>query len=177
MDCFCGCGAKVPRKLTSLNIEAAKVAMELLAWDKARTANPPAGRSSADTEPLIARGANCYQRLLSTIHGEELPDPLPDSEAWLDDSLIARSDRPDIATKGSFLHHPKLNLTDLDYARLDRKRPERSFSASTPEPDQPGRGDEDALDQLKGLNELYAAGTLTAEEFAEAKARVIGRLG
>jgi hypothetical protein len=141
------------------------------------TANPPASPITPDTELLIARGAGCYQRLLSTLHGEEGPDPLPDSEDWLDDSFLARRDRPDMTTKGSLLHRPKLNLTDPDYARLDRMRPERSFSASTPEPGEPGRADEDALGQLKGLNELHAVGALTDEEFAEAKARVIGRLG
>ena len=180
MECFCGCGIKVPRKLADAGILASQVGLELLAWDKARTTSPLSG--SAETESLIARGADCYQRLIAAIHGGEGPDPIPDSEDWLKDSFEARRDRRDMTTKGSILYGPKLNLTDVDYAVLNRARPELSFSASPSEPLEPAaaepeRVDEDPVAQLKGLKELHAAGALTDEEFAEAKARVIARLG
>jgi len=162
MDCFCGCGDKLPGKVTEVNLEAANVALELLAWDKTRSANP----ISADVAALIDRGADCYGQILATLHGEPGPDPLPSSEAWLDDSFQARRENPEMTTKGSLLHRPKLNLTEPDYARLDRKHPERSFSGRPPEP----------AEQLKGLADLHAAGALTDEEFTAAKARLTDRL-
>lgn len=177
MECFCGCGTKVPRKLTDAGILAGRVALELLAWDKARTTNPSTGAGGAETDALIAGGADLYQRLVSTLHGADGPDPVPETEAWLEASLEARRGRPDMTTKGSVLYRPKLTLTEVDYARLDRAHPELSFSAAAPDPVEPERADEDPVEQLRGLRELHAAGALTDEEFAAAKARVIGRLG
>lgn len=178
MDCFCGCGTKVPRKLVPVNLQAGKVALELLAWDKERTASPRApGADGGSDEILIARGADCYQRLLSTLHGVEGVDPFPGSEEWLRDSLRERSDRPEMTEKGTFFSPRKLRVTDQDVERLDRLRPERSFSAGANAVARPERADEDPVEQLRGLRELHAAGALTDEEFAEAKARVIARLG
>jgi len=174
MDCFCGCGAKLPGKLTSVNIEAANVAIELLAWDKARSTSPQVSPVTPETERLIARGVECFQRLLATLHDEQGPDPLPDSEEWLDESFQARRDRPEMTSKGSILHRPRLTLTDPDYARLDRKRPERSFSGHTPPAER--RAGANPAEQLEHLTELHATGALTEDEFAAAKARVLGRL-
>ncbi len=173
MHCFCGCGIKVSRKLTDANLQASQVALELLSWDKARTANTSPGPMPADTEALIDRGARCYRRLLASLHGESGDDPTPEAQNWLRDSLDARRNREDMTEKRSFFFTaPKLKLTEMDISRLDRARPERSFSAAAPE-----RADEDPVAQLKGLRELHAAGALTDDEFAEAKARVIGSLG
>jgi hypothetical protein len=177
MDCFCGCGTKVSRKLVPANLQAGKVALELLAWDKERTANPHAPQGeTTNEEALISRGAACYQRLVSAVHGEEGADPLPGSEEWLRDSLRERSDRPEMTEKGSFLSTRKLRLTDKDIERLDRLRPERSFSAGLDTAPPIERAAEDPVEQLQGLRELHAAGALTDAEFAEAKARVIARL-
>jgi len=177
MECFCGCGTKVSRKLADAGFTAAQVGLELLAWDKARTTSPLS--VPVEAESLIARGADCYQRLIAAIHGDDGPDPVPASEAWLEDSFEARRDRRDMTTTGSLLSRPRLTLTELDYAELNRLRPELSFSANSPTPEagETERADEDPVAQLKGLGKLHAAGALTDEEFAEAKARVIARLG
>lgn len=159
------------RKLTSANLQASQVALELLSWDKARTANTPGAPMPAGIEALIDRGAHCYRRLLATLHGEPVGDPTRESEEWLRHSAAARRDRPDMTDKGSIFSSPKLKLTELDFDRLDRAHPERSFSGAAPE-----RADEDPVAQLKGLRDLHAAGALTDEEFAEAKARVIGSM-
>lgn len=177
MDCFCGCGTEVPRKLTAANLLAGEVAVDLLAWDKVRTSNHHALADDADRERLIARGADRYRELISTLHGEARPDPMPAAEDWLQESFQARRAVPGMMTKGSLLNRAKLNLDETDFARLDRARPEQSFSATAAQP----AGAEPAtaanpVEQLKGLNELHAAGVLTDEEFAEAKARVIARL-
>jgi hypothetical protein len=162
----------VPRRLIEANIQAGEVALELLAWDKARAAHDPAFDSET-MNLLIARGADCYQRLLLTLHGERDQDP-PSSgcQEWLQDSLRERMDREEMTEKGSLLSSGKLKLTDSDLEMLDRSRPEMSFSAS---PSRRGASAGDVAGQLERLGALHASGLLTDEEFSAAKARVIGR--
>jgi Short C-terminal domain len=182
MDCFCGCGARVPRDLIGLNVRGGEVAYELLAWDKYRTT---ADREPADalaTERLVDRGAACFARVLATVHGERETWSLSESGEWLEESRGHWLDRPEMTEKGSFLRGPKLRVTEEDISRLDRVHPERSFSATatsretvptrfgstndTPAPDVAG--------QLERLGTLRAEGVLTEEEFRAAKARVLG---
>src|SRR6266702_2597240 len=79
MECVCGCGREIPKKLVDRNFTAAGIALELLAWDKNRVSPLPGpdGR-----EGLIARGADCYERLLYSLHGEGGGDPDADCEEW-----------------------------------------------------------------------------------------------
>ena len=72
MECVCGCGRDLPKKLGDRNVAAAAVALELLAWDKNRALPGPVPEGR---EALIARGAECYQRLLASLHGEGDADP------------------------------------------------------------------------------------------------------
>ncbi len=171
MDCICGCGAEIPRNLVPAQLEAGKVALELLVWDRTRTSK----LQSAETEALIARGAECYQRLLATLHGSSATDPVPASEEWLEESFLERGNRPEMTDKGGFLRPPKLRVTEEDTERLDRLHPELSFSQPEQRPPQGEAVDEDPVAQLRGLRDLHATGALTDEEFAAAKARVIGR--
>jgi hypothetical protein len=173
VNCFCGCGTKVPARLIEANLRAGEVALELLAWDKARAADALAS-DSENMDLLIARGADCYQRLLSTLHEEEDADsPLPACKAWLQDSLRERMDREDMTEKAwSFFSAGKLKLADQDLKRLDRARPELSFSADR---SRGGTADADLARQLERLGVLHAEGVLTDEEFSAAKARVLGR--
>jgi hypothetical protein len=184
VDCFCGCGTKVPRGLIDTNLEAGKVALELLAWDKARASRLPDPADADVIDPLIAGGAGVYQALLGEIHGESNADTMAAARQWLKESLDARRHRPDMTERG-FLSTPgKLRITKLDSDRLDRARPELSFSGATaerPGPGEPGEPDpdraaEDPVAQLRGLEQLHAAGALTDAEFAAAKSRVIARL-
>ena len=160
----------MPGRLTEVNLQAGQVALELLAWDKARAAHDPALDSEA-IDLLIARGADCYQRLLSTLHGETDGDsPLPGCQDWLQDSLRERMDRDDMTEKGSLFSRAKLRLSESDLERLDRARPDLSFSASA----SPGATSEaDVAGQIERLGGLHARGLLTDQEFSAAKARVI----
>lgn len=171
VDCFCGCGSKVPRKLTDANIFAGEVALELLAWDKARASDPRSSDAAAG-DRLIAGGAGCYRRLLLTLHGERDTTSMQESEDWLRESRAERSNRSDMTEKGSFLSKSKLRLTDRDFEQLDRLRPDLSFSGSPA--DQTDSLNVDVASQLERLGALHAEGVLTDEEFAAAKDRVIG---
>jgi hypothetical protein len=192
MDCVCGCGRKIPKNLSDRNFIAAGVAIELLAWDKNR-ALPGAGPEGR--EGLIARGVECYEQLLYSLHGEGGGDPDPGSRAWLDESREMRADRSDM-TKKRLLGSDAPNVSREDMARLDRRHPERSFTggedrepatatapggpaAQAPPPHSPAppptAADDDLVEKLERLRALRDDEVLTEEEFVAAKARLLGR--
>jgi hypothetical protein len=165
MECVCGCGRDIPKGLADRNYIAANVAIELLVWDKNR-ALPGAGPDGR--EGLIARGVECYERLLYSLHGEGPGDPDPEAKAWLEESKTMRSERSDM-TKGRFFGGNQPNVSKEDMARIDRRHPERSFTgglATSPPEAEP---------QHERLRTLRDEGVLTEEEFAAAKARLLGR--
>jgi hypothetical protein len=63
------------------------------------------------------------------------------------------------------------NLSEHDMAQIDRLHPELSFTGETPEPEEP---EGDLVKQLEKLGGLRDEGVLTEEEFATAKARLLG---
>lgn len=161
------------------NFVAASVALELLVWDKNR-ALPGAGPEGR--EGLIARGVECYERLLYSLHGEGAGDPDPDCEAWLTESRAMRASRSDM-TKGRFFGGNTPNVSKEDMARIDRRHPERSFTggedavsspadrtAATATESTPA---DDLVAQLERLRALRDEDVLTEEEFAAAKARLL----
>lgn len=130
MECYCGCGRRVSRRLVDTNLRISEVTLELLAWDKRRTTSPLAPEDFVETERLIDRGANVHRRLLAALHEEFDGVPLDESADWLAESR-ARWRHIDEMTEGrGFIRGPKLRLTKDDLARLDRIHPEQSFSAS-----------------------------------------------
>jgi hypothetical protein len=178
MDCFCGCGTKVRRDLIGLNLRGGEVAFELLAWDKYRTTRDRDPTDALETERLIDRGAGCFGRILSTVHGEREIQSPRESDEWLEESRARWPSRPEMTEKGSFLRGPKLRVTDDDLAHLDRVHPDQSFSAAaTPREGVNGTDSAAATDvagQLERLGALRAEGVLTEEEFRAAKARALG---
>lgn len=157
MECVCGCGRELSGKLTQRNLIAASVAVELLAWDKNR-ASPTPGPDGR--EGLIARGGDCYQRLLYSLHGEGAGDPDGDCDEWLKESAAMRGGLDDM-NRWQLIGRgpPKLGKADME--QLDRKHPETSFTGSSRDTDKLGR-----------LRSLHADGVLTDEEFAAAEARL-----
>ena len=185
MECVCGCGTDLAGKLRQRNFIAASVALELLVWDRNR-AGPTPGPDGR--EGLIARGSDCYQRLLYSLHGQG-GDPDGDCEAWVAESAAMRADLPEM-TRQRLLGDSRPNLSKSDMALLDRKHPELSFTGrvgaavgtATPdkpmtrlEPDlDPGAPTEDIVERLERLRALREDGFLTDEEFTAAKARLLG---
>jgi hypothetical protein len=192
MDCVCGCGRNLPKAATDRNYIAAAVAIELLVWDKNR-ALPGAGPDGR--EGLIARGVECYEQLLYSLHGEGAGDPDPEAKAWLEESKAMRAGRSDM-TKGRFFGNGAPNVSKEDMAQLDRRHPERTFTgrsgplsatvstgeeidpqsapAPAPAPDAGGTSGEELVAQLERLRALYAEDAITDEEFAKVKARLLG---
>jgi hypothetical protein len=189
MECVCGCGRDIPKRLIDRNFIAAAVAIELLTWDRNR-ALPGVGPEGR--EGLIARGVECYERLLYSLHGEGGGDPDPEANAWLEDTRAMRADRSDM-TKRRFFGGSAPNVSKEDMDRLDRRHPERSFTGAL---EAPGRepvaagapampvepaarsgptaaGDDDLVARLERLRVLRDDDVLTDEEFAAAKARLL----
>jgi len=178
MECYCGCGRRVPRRLTDANLRIGEVTLELLAWDKRRSTEPMQPEDFVATERLIDRGASSHRRLLAALHEEIDGVSLEDSAEWLVESRAAWRRRDEMTEGGGFLRGPKLRLTKEDFARLDRIHPELSFSASPPTPvGAPAGVGDDAADpagQLQRLRSLRAEGILTEEEFRAAESRLRG---
>lgn len=182
MECVCGCGREISgAKPTQQNFIAARIALELLAWDKNRVSPMPGPEGR---EGLIARGADSYQRLLYSLHGEGGGDPEADCEEWLRESGEMRLQRSDM-NKKRFLDRGfgSPNLSEHDIGQMDRLHPELSFTgeleadggnqaaraegaAATP--------DDDLVAKLERLRALRDDGALTDDEFAAAKARLLG---
>jgi hypothetical protein len=196
MECVCGCGRNISKDLGDRNYIAANVAIELLAWDKNRALPGPGpdGR-----EGLIARGAECYERLLYSLHGEGSGNPDPECDDWLEESRAMRAHRSDM-TKRRLLGGNAPNVSKEDMARLDHRHPSRSFTGgldaaagrpvaapagpatieavpdrSATEAAPPGKAGDDLVAQLERLRTLRDEDVLTDEEFAAAKARLLGR--
>jgi hypothetical protein len=178
MECVCGCGREYDSKVDGeRNYIAAQVALELLAWDKNR-ASPGAGPDGR--EGLIARGADCYAQLLYVLHGEGAGAPDAACREWLDESAAMRSGHSGMNKFQLFgTRPPALGKADMDL--LDRKHPELSFSrlgsGRAAEPavaTAPAAGDDDLVGRLERLRALREDGTLTEDEFAAAKARLLG---
>jgi hypothetical protein len=172
MDCVCGCGRDLHRKLADRNYIAAAVALELLAWDKNRAAEVtgPDGR-----EALIARGADSYAWLISSLHGEVSADPDDAANAWLAEAAEMRAGRTDMTQRRLLFGDGSPNLSEEDMARIDRRHPELTFTGTAaPEsaPDAAGPAGSDPSDNLARLRLLHDDGVLTDAEFEAAKARL-----
>ena len=170
MECICGCGTQIQRRLLDAHLQSTAVALELLAWDKARAEGRIPREEAEAIDSLIHRGALQYQRLLDAIHGEREAAPLAEGQSWLDESQALRRDRQYMTEKTWIRTGSKLRLTEEEIAMLDRKRPQLSFSgggsSAGPESDVAG--------QLERLGALHAEGVLSDEEFEAAKRRVLG---
>lgn len=149
------------------------MAWELLAWSKALSEAEPTAPDTLEIEQLIERGAACYQRLLSTVHGGGDRTGLEDSSEWLEESGSMWRTRSEMTEKGGILRGPKLRLVDSDLAMLDRVRPERSFQRPRPADREPAEAP-DGVSELERLGALRERGLLTDEEFRAAKARLLG---
>jgi hypothetical protein len=170
MKCVCGCGTRVERGLVEAQLQATEVALELLAWDKARTERRFSGAEAEKVDSLVHRGSLQYQRLLDAIHGERESAPIAEGESWIADSQGQRSGRQHMTEK-TWIRKARLRLTEDDLEILDRKHPERSFSGREQDLTEPPA---DVADQLERLRALHAEGALSDEEFAAAKRRVLG---
>jgi hypothetical protein len=171
MDCVCGCGRKIPKQLGDRNLTAAGVAIELLAWDKNRAlpGDGPEGR-----EGLIARGVECYEQLLYSLHGEGSANPDRPADDWLAESRGMRADNSDM-TKKRFFGSSTPRVSREDMARIDRRHPDRSFTGEGAQATIEPEADEDVVGKLERLRAMHDDELLTAEEFAAAKARLLGR--
>jgi hypothetical protein len=171
MECVCGCGRDIPKRDIDRNITAAAVAIELLTWDRNRAMPGPGPEGR---EGLIARGVECYEKLLYALHGEGGVDSDEEADGWLEESRAMRANRSDM-TKRRFFGGGAPNVSQEDMDRLDRRHPERSFTGDDAATGDDTATDDDLVAKLERLRVLRDDEVLTDEEFAAAKARLLGR--
>lgn len=180
MDCVCGCGRELGKKgeLVEANLIAAQVALELLVWDKSRASPSP---EPGGREGLIARGADCYRRLLSLLHGEVRGNLVDDCRGWLLESAEMRAGLSDLTRERLFGPGPP-RVSDVDIQQLNRQHPETSFtmrptagppSLTSELEDANARAEGELVDKLERLCVLREDGLLTNDEFLTAKAHLL----
>jgi len=128
VNCICGCGTSLSRGQAELNLVAGEVAIELVVWDKVRALGSPV--AADEVSALLNAGAPRYQSLLVAIHAGEEPGEgdLAGTRGWLAESRAAR-----LRLHGELpVPKKKISLSTAEQARIDRRHPERSFSAEAP---------------------------------------------
>jgi hypothetical protein len=132
MNCICGCETQIRgADLLDLNLKAGEVALELIAWDRARALSSPV--APAEIAAAIAGGAPRYQELIGLIHSDpEAPATAVDvaaagAEQWLAHS---RAERRAVHEVFSAVPKRRIRLSREEEGRVDRRRPELSFSGA-----------------------------------------------
>jgi hypothetical protein len=125
MNCICGCGRPIGGNEFDVNLLASEVALELIAWDRARALRSHV--AADEIEAAIGGGAPLYQELVGIIHGERGPDGEAKGVAreWLRES---QAERKRVHALQPAVPKKKIKLNPADEARIDRRHPERSFS-------------------------------------------------
>ena len=65
-----------------LNLQASRMALELLAWDKPRAESRLGSPAADDAVRVIERGADRYRQLIATLHGEPSVYSIEAGETW-----------------------------------------------------------------------------------------------
>jgi hypothetical protein len=130
VNCICGCGQQVGGDRFGLNLLASEVALELIAWDRARALRSPV--AAEEIEAAILGGAPRYQELIAVVHDEVEPSGESESSArgWL---RFSRDERHRVHSEQPAVPKKRIRLSAEEEARVDRRHPERSFSG-TPRP-------------------------------------------
>jgi hypothetical protein len=132
VNCICGCGTQIRgAALLDLNLKAGEVALELIAWDRARALSSPV--ATAEVAAAIAGGAPRYQELIGLIHGDSeatataVEEATAGAEQWLAHS---RAERRAVHEVFAAVPKRRIRLSREEEARVDRRRPELSFSGA-----------------------------------------------
>jgi len=131
MECVCGCGTDVPKRLIPTNLIAFFVMTELAEWDRYRFNLSQAGLDFEESSPIndfIDDGALCYSRSLQVLHGELLHSTPRDTKKWM---KFSRKARKKIAKDypGLIEGRKDIEITDEFRDHVNRRHPDRSYTA------------------------------------------------
>ena len=131
MECVCGCGTDVPKRLVPTNLIAFLVAVELAEWDQFRTLmSESTGQPAENLDIFIDDGALCYERMLAVLHGQQLTSSPRDTKRW---RKFSYKQRKKIAKETGLIDGRKdVELTDELREWLNIENPSESFSAPEP---------------------------------------------
>lgn len=99
--------------------------VELVLLDRRRVGRPAGSAERAQIDAIVEVGSAAYQEVLSGLHAGRSEPLRPEIVEWLRDSEAAN--RRSGGVRG-ILDRGRFQLTPGDYARLDRKHPELSYS-------------------------------------------------
>jgi hypothetical protein len=129
VECVCGCGTEIPKRLMPTNLVASMLLLELAEWDRSRYQMAQAGGEdfNADSlEDFIEDGALCYQRSLAVLHGYALHSTPRDTNKWM---KYSRKSRKKLSKRWGVISGEKqVPLDDEHLANLNREYPERSYT-------------------------------------------------
>jgi hypothetical protein len=127
VECICGCGTEVPRRLTPTNLIAFLLALELAEWDRFRVLTREITGKPFSADDFITDGANCYQRSLAVLHGELFTSSARETKRWM---KFSRKERKKLAKNTGLIDGSKdVERTDDRLSYLDARQPERSYSS------------------------------------------------
>lgn len=131
MDCICGCGTKVPKRLVPTNLLAWLVALELAEWDKLRTMmGESTGQPFDNLNIFIDDGALCYERMLAVLHEQQLHSSPRDTKRW---RKFSRKRRKEIARETGLIDGSKdVEFNEEMRGWLNLQAPWESYSAPEP---------------------------------------------
>jgi hypothetical protein len=130
MDCVCGCGIELPRRLVPTNLIAFLLALEIAEWDRFRTLLSEAGGGppSEDTNRFVADGAYAYESCLDVLHGVAFKSDHRAIKRW---RKYSQKHRKKIAKMGAPIDGNRdVEQTEDRLAGLNRERPDQSYSGT-----------------------------------------------
>jgi hypothetical protein len=129
VECVCGCGTEIPKRLIPTNLVASMLMLELAEWDRFRFNAAKAGLDGFDVDALdgfIEDGGLCFQRSLLVLHGIALHSNPRDTKRWL---KYSRKSRKGLAKNfGVIAGEKQVPLDDEHAAHLNREHPEWSYT-------------------------------------------------
>lgn len=131
MECLCGCGTGVPKRLVPTNIIAFLLALEIAEWDRFRVLMREAtGEGTESTDVFVSDGMFCYDRSLAVLHGQALHSTPRDTKKWM---KFSRKQRKKLAKKTGLIDGGKdVEPTEDRLANLDLQQPDESYSGEEP---------------------------------------------
>lgn len=128
MECACGCGTDIPKRLVPTNLVTYLLLIELAEWDRFRFQLEIAGFDrSENTDVFLDDGALCYDRSIEVLHGQALRSHPRDTNKWL---KFSRKSRKKLSKTfpGLIQGKKELEIDDELRFQLDRLDPGRSYT-------------------------------------------------
>jgi len=157
MECVCGCGTEIPKRLVPTNLVAGMLMFELAEWDRFRFLMRGADNDEFEENLIhgfIEDGALCYQQSLFVLHGEAFTSSPRNTNKWL---KFSRKSRKKLAKKfpGVIQGDKEVRPPEEDVGRINALQPELSYTGVSSEPTNAAEG---VGEDIEALEREYGSG-------------------